>query len=304
MSRASATLQVITIGDDMVSENMVDLLNRLRQRWNDPLLTILTAMLILMLFVFAPLQAIGIKLFQVLGFGSALGLIVGISFMSGSPIVLFPLLTAFIMAGTAALSRLNRPSVFDIYLFAGALLILGITLGCVVARTVFAAGRVTYHRIIGAILVYLSVALIFVALYTIVGLLVPNAFSGMRLEDNPALASNVIYFSFVTLTSTGYGDILPVHPVARSLCNLETIIGQLYPATLLARLVSLEIEGRRRSRWLSTNSPSQAPEQRKKRAGYVQTYSPTACTRASLLAVSEGQRARLILPTGLLSGVE
>jgi hypothetical protein len=36
-----------------------------------------------------------------------------------------------------------------------------------------------------------------------------------------------------------------VHPVARSLCNLETIIGQLYPATLLARLVSLEIEGRR-----------------------------------------------------------
>ena len=53
------------------------------------------------------------------------------------------------------------------------------------------------------------------------------------------------YFSFVTLTSTGYGDVFPVHPVARSLCNLETILGQLYPATLLARLVSLEIEGRR-----------------------------------------------------------
>jgi hypothetical protein len=91
----------------------------------------------------------------------------------------------------------------------------------------------------------LSVATTFVALFTFVGLLIPKAFSGMLFEDSPALASNVIYFSFVTLTSTGYGDIFPVHPVARSLCNFETILGQLYPATLLARLVSLEIEGRR-----------------------------------------------------------
>jgi hypothetical protein len=44
---------------------------------------------------------------------------------------------------------------------------------------------------------------------------------------------------------TGYGDVFPIHPVARSLCNLETIVRQLYPATLLARLVSLEIECRR-----------------------------------------------------------
>jgi hypothetical protein len=90
----------------------------------------------------------------------------------------------------------------------------------------------------------LSIAVIFTALFTMIGLLVPNAFSGMTFEDNPALASKLIYFSFVTLTSTGYGDVFPVHPVARSLCNLETIIGQLYPATLLARFVSLEIEGR------------------------------------------------------------
>jgi Ion channel len=228
----------------MISANMNSSLGRLRERWSDPLLTTLTVLLMLMLFVFAPLQAIGIKLFQVLGFGSALGLILGIFFVSGSPIVVFPLLAAFMMAGTAAISRLNAPSVLDVYLLAGALLIMGITLGCVVARAVFAPGRVTYHRIIGAILVYLSVALIFVALYTIIGMLVPKAFSGILFEDNPALASNVIYFSFVTLTSTGYGDVFPIHPVARSFCNLETIVGQLYPATLLARLVTLEIEGR------------------------------------------------------------
>ena len=54
------------------------------------------------------------------------------------------------------------------------------------------------------------------------------------------------YFSFVTLTTVGYGDILPVHPLARSLANLEAIIGQLYPATLLAGLWPFEIEDRRR----------------------------------------------------------
>jgi hypothetical protein len=220
-------------------------LGRLRERWSDPLLTTLTVLLVLMMFVFAPLQAVGIKLFQVLGFASALAVIGGLFLMSGSTIVVIALLAAFIMAGTAAVSRLNSPSVVDVYLLSGALLIMGIVLISVVARAVFSPGRVTHHRIIGAILVYLSVALTFVALYSIVGLLVPNAFSGMSFEDNSALASKVIYFSFVTLTSTGYGDVFPVHPVARSLCNLETIIGQLYPATLLARLVSLEIEGRR-----------------------------------------------------------
>jgi hypothetical protein len=68
----------------------------------------------------------------------------------------------------------------------------------------------------------------------------PDAFAGMKpLADTLAVASNFGYFSFVTLTSVGYGDIVPVHPFARGLANIEAIIGQLYPATLLARLVTL-----------------------------------------------------------------
>jgi hypothetical protein len=55
----------------------------------------------------------------------------------------------------------------------------------------------------------------------------------------------LIYFSFVTLTSVGYGDIAPLHPFTRGFANVEAIIGQLYPATLLARLVTLELEQRR-----------------------------------------------------------
>jgi hypothetical protein len=154
------------------------------------------------------------------------------------------MMVSLLMAVVAAISRLKASSILDINLFAGAWLIMGITLACVVAPAAFGSGRVTYHHIIGAILLYLTIAITFVALFTFIGSLVPRAFSGLSLEDSPALASNLIYFSFVTLTTTGYGDIFPVHPIARSLCNLESIFGQLYPATLLARLVTLELAHR------------------------------------------------------------
>jgi voltage-gated potassium channel Kch len=49
------------------------------------------------------------------------------------------------------------------------------------------------------------------------------------------------YFSFITLTTTGYGDITPVYPVARLLTMFEALVGQLYPAITLARLVSLAV---------------------------------------------------------------
>jgi hypothetical protein len=54
------------------------------------------------------------------------------------------------------------------------------------------------------------------------------------------------YLSLTTLATTGFGDITLVHPFASSLANLEAIIGQLYPATILARLVTLDLVQRRR----------------------------------------------------------
>jgi hypothetical protein len=111
-----------------------------------------------------------------------------------------------------------------------------------VGRAVFAPGRITYHRIMGAILLYLAIGLTFAALYAIVGLLSPDAYAAMTVKESPTLSSTMIYFSFGTLTTAGSGDIAPIHPFARSLANIESMIGQLYPATLLARLVTLEIE--------------------------------------------------------------
>ena len=85
-------------------------------------------------------------------------------------------------------------------------------------------------------------AVAFATLFAFIGLSIPDAFKGIAFEDDSALASSLFYLSFVTLTSTGYGDVVPMHPLARSLCNIESIVGQLYPATILARLVTLELE--------------------------------------------------------------
>ncbi len=223
---------------------MNDTIARLREQWSDSLLTALTVLLFVMLFVMAPLQASGVLLFQAFEFFFAIILIAGVFVMSGSRIAAVAMIIALAMATVGAILRLKSPSILDLNLFAGAWLITGIVMACVVAPAVFGPGRITYHHIMGAILLYLTIAIIFVALFTFVGSAVPKAFSGLAAEDGPALASNLIYFSFATLTTTGYGDIFPVHPIARSLCNLESIFGQLYPATLLARLVTLEIAGR------------------------------------------------------------
>jgi ion channel len=221
-------------------------LDDLQKEYSDRLLSVLTVLLLIMLFVVAPFHAAGIEMFEAFGAVVALVMVAGVFVISASPTATLVILAGFSLNVFVVISRLIRPSTYDLYLVAAAWLVIVCTLAVVVARTVFAQGRVSFHRIVGAVLLYLLIALAFVSLFMLVGLQIPNAFSGLVLEDNEKLASNLIYFSFVTLTSTGYGDIYPVHPIARSLCNLETIIGQLYPATLLARLVSLEIAGRRR----------------------------------------------------------
>jgi hypothetical protein len=226
---------------------MNQIMASMRDRWGDSLLTVLTGLLVVMLFVVAPIQALGLFVFQAFELFLAVILVGGVFIVSGSRIAVAAMVGALVMATVGAVLRIKSPSLLDLNLFAGSWLIMGLTLGLVVARAVFAAGRITYHRVMGAVLLYLTVAVIFAALFTVVGTMVPKAFSGMAVEDSPALASNLIYFSFATMTTTGYGDVSPVHPLARSLCNLEAVFGQLYPATLLARLVTLELVDRDRA---------------------------------------------------------
>lgn len=216
-------------------------LRRLRREHTDRLLTLLAILFVIEIFVFAPLQAEGVFVFQGFAIAALLAIIGAMLVISESPRALAVMSVCFAANVVVFLIRLFYSWPYNLYVVAAAWLTIAITLGAVVAAAVFRRGRVTYHRIIGAILLYLLIAVGFATLFTFVGLLFPDAFKGITFDDNPALANSVFYLSFVTLTSTGYGDILPLHPIARSLCNLESVIGQLYPATLLARLVTLEL---------------------------------------------------------------
>jgi hypothetical protein len=219
-------------------------LKKSRPLERDWLLTLLTAVLTLMIFLFAPLQATGMFVFQTFAIAGLLVIVGGTLIISGNPIALGLMSIAFIANFAVVFFRLFYPWPYNLHLLAAAWLIISLTVGIVVAHAVFGSGRITYHRIVGAILLYLLTAVMFATLFAVVGLSISDAFKGIEFEDDSALASSLFYLSFVTLTSTGYGDIVPVHPLARSLCNIESIVGQLYPATILARLVTLELEMR------------------------------------------------------------
>jgi hypothetical protein len=105
---------------------------------------------------------------------------------------------------------------------------------------VFKPGRITAHRIRGAVATYLLLGLSWAWIYRLIVLLVPGAIvETSNPEQNLAMGTKLVYFSFMTLTTVGYGDIVPVGAFARSFSNLEALLGQLYPVVLIGRLVSL-----------------------------------------------------------------
>lgn len=117
----------------------------------------------------------------------------------------------------------------------------------VVAHSVYAPGRITFRRLQGAVVLYLNLAMIFASAFSLIWELNPFAFVNLpAATGGPSELATMLYFSLTTLTTTGYGDITPLDPFARSLANLEAILGQFYLAITVARLVTLELEDRRR----------------------------------------------------------
>ncbi len=111
-------------------------------------------------------------------------------------------------------------------------------------------GPTTYHRITGAVAAYLLIGMIWSLAYYLVTLWIPGAFSiqaPIATGGRESLQSQLFYFSFVTLTTIGYGDIAAVHPTVRMLVILEGVVGQLFPAILIARLVSLQVQSKQKT---------------------------------------------------------
>ncbi len=108
-------------------------------------------------------------------------------------------------------------------------------------RQVGFSDNISLNRIVGAICIYLLLGVIWSIAYTVLEFLQPGSFKGMTEMVSPLRNPDWIYFSFVTITTLGYGDITPVTQTAKTLSFAEAIVGQFFIAVLVAGLVSAYI---------------------------------------------------------------
>ena len=221
---------------------------RLGHRW--PLVTVLTrywaddkglsvfsALLIFVAFVLPPLVPAGSGRSLAGEVVYALLLISGVLALSERRLTRRVLMTVAVIALAVDLGSWVVP-VGEPWVQGTSLLSLVLLLAIVLGQTL-RSGPITFHRIQGAVAAYVLLGVIWAYAYSLIALLRPGAFSGpVRAADGPRAW---FYFSFVTLTTVGYGDVLPVHPAARSLATLEAVTGTLYIAILVSRLVSLAV---------------------------------------------------------------
>jgi hypothetical protein len=100
--------------------------------------------------------------------------------------------------------------------------------------------KVTTDTVLGAICAYLLIGMIWAMMFLLIEIHQPGSFNiGGTLTEE--MGASFIYYSFVTLTTLGYGDIAPLSAPARALSSLEAVTGQVYIAVLIARLVALQI---------------------------------------------------------------
>jgi voltage-gated potassium channel len=113
-------------------------------------------------------------------------------------------------------------------------------------RLVLFSGPVDWNKIIGSFCVYLLLGIIWATLYMMLAALRQGAFNGLPAGSWHETLPSLLYFSFVTLTTVGYGDITPISPLAHFLALMEAVIGQFYLAVLVASLVGSALSNRQK----------------------------------------------------------
>ena len=218
-----------------------------QDRLRDPALTVLLALELCTIFLAVPLAAKGLPIAQAVG-NTLILLVIAIVVMLSlrwNAIILILLGLAAIVASFVVNAEASPISVAT--LRRGGDILTFSALTWVVAHAVYAPGRITLRRLQGAIVMYLNFATIFAAAYGLIWELSPGAFANLVApEGGPEEIGSMLYFSFTTLTTTGYGDIVAIDPFARSLANFESVLGQFFIAITVARLVTMELADRRR----------------------------------------------------------
>jgi uncharacterized RDD family membrane protein YckC len=218
-----------------------------QDRIRDPSLTVLLVLELCAIFFAAPLAAKGLPVARAVADTLVLAVLVIVVLLSKKWGAIFLILVGLAVSAASYLPSGDWSPISMAMFRRGGNILVFSALTWVVAHAVYAPGRITLHRLQGAIVIYLSLATIFAAAYSLIWEFNPGAFANLAAPaGEPEEVANMLYFSLTTLTTTGYGDIVPVDPFARSLANLESVIGPFYLAITVARLVTMELADRRR----------------------------------------------------------
>lgn len=219
-----------------------DMLRRLRNFWlGDEALSVFLVLLFLALFLGPFLDSPLVRLLTSL----FLSLVMVCGVITISRLSLIRYVAGLVACAAITLRWLThiRPTPATLLWGSLASLIFMVMLTLVILNKVFMDDRpVTRQRIEGAVAAYLLFGITWSVLYGFLDQVLPGAFNIPAGGGyGPARQESFAYYSFITLTTVGYGDITPTHDVSRMFAVMEALVGQLYPATLLARLVSLAI---------------------------------------------------------------
>jgi hypothetical protein len=134
------------------------------------------------------------------------------------------------------------------------------TLVVMTLKQTFLPGPVSVHRVMGGVAAYLLIGVTWAFAYKLLMEEIPDAIhfqTPLAVGVPTGEPVRLIYFSFETLTTVSFGDAYPVHRIARSLTTAEALIGQLYPAILIATLVGMALQSRFSAALEETDSKKQ-----------------------------------------------
>ncbi len=227
-------------------------LGRLRHR----LLTVLLVLQVIALFVMPAARSAGVNVPHMVVYGVLLAFVVLAIVLSHKRGALVTITVSVTLTLIAIAWRQEHPDAVNYGLAAAGPILTQLSVLWVVSAAVFGPGRSSPHRVLGAVVMYLGIGMIFTSLDILVAQTINGSFSyNIPPTDEFSLRETMTYYSYGTLTTASFGDIMPLHPIARSLANVESICGQLFPATLLARIVSQNFASQQRRRDIGNQSP-------------------------------------------------